>query len=134
MLSARTPWSIDADVMRTFPCRCGTDIEIVPPSQHVGYVVLDSDVDLSIDNRTDIVRSFLAAVRDGERTQWLANFYGENVPRSRILGKDDAEVIEDILSRHDSWTRHMFRCPICGRIYSQRQPGVDDFRCHGEER
>jgi hypothetical protein len=52
---------------------------------------------------------------------------------SRLAEKDDADVIEDILSRHDSWTRHVFRCPMCGRIYIQREPGTDDFRCYDEE-
>ncbi len=119
--------------MRTFSCRCGSEIEIVPPSPHAGYVVLDSDVDLSIDNRVESIRSFLNAVRDGLREHWLANFYGKDAPRSRLADKDDADVIEDILSKHDSWTRHMIRCPICGRIYIQRQPGVEYFRCYEEE-
>lgn len=119
--------------MRTFPCRCGTDIEIIPPSPHAGYVVLDSDVDVSIDNRTDTIRSFLNAVREGDRAEWLANFYGKNVSLSRLADKDDADVIVDILSKHDSWTRHMFRCPTCGRIYIQRQAGIGDFRCYDEE-
>ena len=119
--------------MRTFACRCGNAIEIIPPSQHAGYMVLDSDVDLSIDNRTAIIRSFLTAVRNGKRRQWLADFYGKNTPSSRFAEKDDADVVEDILSTHDSWTRHVYRCPICGRLYVQKKPGVDEFRCYSEE-
>jgi hypothetical protein len=119
--------------MRTFACRCGNDIEIIPPSPHAGYMVLDSDVDLSIDNRTATIRSFLNAVHNRTRGEWLADFYGKNPPLSRLAEKDDADVIEDILSTHDSWTRHVFRCPICGHMYIQRQPGADDFQCYDEE-
>ena len=121
--------SIDLDVMRTFACRCGNDIEIIP---HAGYMVLDSEVDLSIDNRTDTIRSFLNAVRNGTRAEWFADFYGKNAPQSRLADKEDADVIEDILSHHDSWTRHVFRCPICGRLYIQTQSRVDDFKCYEE--
>jgi hypothetical protein len=119
--------------MRTFACRCGNAIEIIPPSPHAGYLIFDSDVDLSNDNRTATVRAFLNAVHIGKRGDWLADFYGKNAPQSRFAEKDDADVIEDILSKHDSWTRHVFRCPVCSRMYIQRQPGAGDFRCYDEE-
>ena len=119
--------------MRTFACRCSTETEIIPPSPHAGYVVLGADVDASIDDRTDAIRSFLSAVREGNRGGWLADFYGKDVSRSNLGDKDDADVIEDILSKHDSWTHHMFRCPICGRVYIQRQPGLDLYQCYSEE-
>ena len=95
-------------------------------------MVLDSEVDLSIDDRIATIRSFLNAVRNGTRGEWLTEFYGKNAPQSRLAENDDADVIEDILSKHDSWTRHVFRCPICGRMYIQTRPGVDDFRCYEE--
>ncbi len=119
--------------MRTFPCRCGTDIEIIPPGPHAGYLVLDSDVDLSIDYRTSAIGIFLDAVRAGKRGEWLADFYGKNAPQSRFAEKNDADIIEDILSKLDSWTRQVLRRPICGRIYIQKHPGADEFRCYDEE-
>ncbi|MBI1314909.1 hypothetical protein GC176_26740 [bacterium] len=119
--------------MQTFPCRCGTDIEVVPPSSHAGYVVLDSDIDLSIDERTEAIRSFLSAVRRGDRDDWMTQFYGSSTPLARMTNKDDADVIEDILSRYDSWTRFLFCCPVCGRIYIQSASGTDEYQCFTEE-
>jgi hypothetical protein len=122
-----------AKAMLTFNCRCGNAIEVISPSPHAGYLVWDSDIDLSIDSRTAHIRAFLSALKTGTRDQWLAHFYGKNAPQSRLTEKDDVDVIEDILSRQDSWTRQTFRCPVCGRLYVQRQPSGDDFRCYDEE-
>jgi hypothetical protein len=98
---------------------------------------LDSDVDSSIEERTSTIRVFLRDVRGGNRAAWIAGFYGMNAPHSRLGEKDDADVIEDILSRHDSWTRHIYHCPLCERAYVQVRPGANevrrDFRCYTPE-
>ncbi len=94
---------------------------------------MDSDVDLSIADREAAVRSFLQAAQQGRRREWLTDFYGESVPQSRFDAKDEADVIEDILSRQDSWTRLVFRCPECGRMYVERAPKTGEYRCYGEE-
>lgn len=120
--------------MFTVHCRCGSAIDVSPPSRHAGYIVWDADVDLSIDKRIGSIRSYLEAVRAGTRDHWLTDFYGRNAPLSRLAEKHDADVIEDILSRHDAWTRQVFRCPVCGRLYVQREPRGDDFRCYDEEK
>ena len=119
--------------MHTFECSCGNSISIIPPSEHAGYVVLDSEVDLSIDARTHMIREFLAAVRSGNRDTWIDKFYGANVPQSRFAEKDDADIIEDILSASDSWTRFLYRCPMCGRIYVETSPRSQTFRGYVEE-
>ncbi len=67
--------------MHTFNCTCDHGIAIIPPSQHTGYVVLDSDVDLHINNRTGTIRAFLNAIRSGRRSEWLSDFYGPSVPQ-----------------------------------------------------
>ena len=120
--------------MYSFSCRCGSTTEIIPPSRYAGYVVRDSDVDLSIESRSTAVRSFLRSVRDGDREQWIEQFYGNTVAKARFSKKDDADIIEDILSRHDHYTRHMLQCPTCGRIYIQSSADPDTFTCYTEER
>ncbi|QEG24844.1 hypothetical protein MFFC18_47670 [Mariniblastus fucicola] len=118
--------------MHTFNCTCGHSIAIIPPSEHAGYVVLDSDADLHIDNRTVTIRAFLDAVRTGRRSEWLTEFYGPNVPQPRFAQKDDADVIEDILSNSDSWTRFLYRCPMCGRIHIETSPRSRSFKTYAE--
>ena len=56
-------------------------------------MVLDSDVDLSIDNRTATIRSFLNAVANGTRGEWLTDFHGRKIC-SHICGtKEQLEMI-----------------------------------------
>lgn len=119
--------------MHTFNCTCGHSIAITAPSEHAGYVVLDSDVDLHIDHRTDTIRAFLDAVRTGRRSEWLTEFYGPNVSQSRFAKKDDSDVIEDILSNADSWTRFLYRCPMCGRIHIETAPRSRSFNTYAED-
>ena len=119
--------------MYTFNCSCGHGITIIPPTEHAGYVVLDSEVDLSIDARTTRIREFLHASQSGNRAAWLAKFYGPNAPQSRFAEKDDADVIEDILSAGDSWTRFLYRCPMCGRVHIETSPRSRSYRSYIEE-
>ena len=113
--------------MHTFQCNCGHTITIDPPSEHAGYVVWDSDVDASIDARSAEVRGFLAALSIGQRDAWMRYFYGTET-KSRLATKIDADVIEDILSKHDAYTHYCYRCDACGRLYVQTRPGIDNFR------
>lgn len=113
--------------MHTFRCNCGHTIAVDPPSEHAGYVVWDSDVDASIDARQAAVQGFLAALTTGQRDAWMRYFYGTET-KSRLAMKTDADVIEDILSKQDAYTRICYRCDACGRLYVQIQPRTDNFQ------
>ena len=119
--------------MHDFECSCGNSVAILPPSKHAGYVVLDADVDFHIDARTEKIRGFLAAVRGGNRDKWAGEFFGDNAPHSRLSEKDDADIIEDILSSAASTTRHLYRCPTCGRVYIETSPQSNKFQGYTEE-
>jgi hypothetical protein len=112
--------------MHTFHCLCGRAIEVDPPSKCAGYLVWDADADSSIENRRQAIHAFLTAVSTGRRDCWLRYFYGTD-PENRFQAKTDADVIEDILSKHDSYTRVCYRCDGCGRLYVQSSSGCSHY-------
>lgn len=57
----------------------GNDIEIILFSLYVGYMVLDFDVDLFIDNCIVIICLFLNVVVNGICGEWLIDFYGRKI-------------------------------------------------------
>ena len=105
--------------MPQFACRCGNTIVVTPPSLNAGYLVWDSDVDLSIESRRKEIHGFLQAVSSGQREAFLRYFYGSSETGEQLSLITDADVIEDILSKHDRYTRICYRCPSCGRIFIQ---------------
>lgn len=119
--------------MHSFRCSCGHKIEILPPTAQAGYLVLDTEIDAHIQERNDTIRGFLDAVGSGLRSKWLEEFFGPNVPQPRFTKKDDADVIEDILSNIGSGTRLFFNCPECKRIHIQTKSGAQRFKAYTEE-
>lgn len=118
--------------MHSFPCQCGHTITVDPPSQHAGYIIWDSDADASIGARCTELNGFLTALATGHREAWLRYFYGAD-SLTRISAKSDVDVIEDILSLHDTYTRICYRCEKCGRLYLQGTSGAADFQCYRPE-
>lgn len=116
--------------MHEFACNCDSMIVVVPPSQNAGYVVWDCDVDLSIDSRRKEIHGFLMAIASGRREAWLRNFYGSSDPGARLSHKTDTDVIEDIMSKHDRYTRICYRCPNCGRIFIEMEPWSGRYQAY----
>lgn len=113
--------------MPHFECRCGHTILVNPPSQAAGYLVWDHDVDLSMASRRSEVHGFLQAIAAGQRQAFLRYFYGSAEAAERLSLITDADVIEDILSKHDRYTRLCYRCPECGRLSIQAEPGSHSY-------
>ena len=112
--------------MHPFFCTCGNSILVESPSPNAGYLVWDSDVDASIANRRALLKGFLAALNIGKRDAWMRYFYGTaNLDRLRL--KSDVDVIEDILSEHDTYTHHCYRCEVCSRLHLQHNPGTEGY-------
>jgi hypothetical protein len=116
--------------MHTFACRCGSAIPVLPPSPNAGYLVWDRDVDSSIETRRKEIDAFLKASASGRRDAWLKYFYGASGAEGRLSQKSDMDVIEDILSQSDKYTRICYRCPKCGRVYIELEPGVDRYQAY----
>lgn len=114
--------------MHKFTCRCGNAIQILPHSPNAGYLVWDRDVDLSIEKRRKEIDGFLNANGSGRRDAWLKYFYGASGVEDQLSQKTDTEVIENILSRHDKYTRICYQCPKCGRVYIELEPGIDRYQ------
>lgn len=114
--------------MPQFECRCGHTIVVHPPSQVAGYLVWDRDVDLSMESRRKEIHGFLQAVATDQRQAFLRYFYGSSEAAERLSLITDADVIEDILSKHDRYTRLCFRCPECGRLSIQAEPGSNSYQ------
>lgn len=119
--------------MRQFICRCGRTVVVSPPSLNAGYVVWDRDVDLSIESRRKEIHAFLLAVASGQREAFLHDFCGSLAARNRLTQNTDADVIEDILSKHDQYTRVCYRCPNCSRIFIQVEPGSGRYQAYEVE-
>ena len=116
--------------MHEFACGCGNRILVTPPSPNAGYLVWDQDVDLSIEARRKEIATFLNAVASGRRDAWLHYFYGASVSSVRLTQKSDADVIEDILSQLDQYTRICYRCPRCGSLYVELKPGSGSYQAY----
>ena len=117
-------------IMHKFACRCGNAIQVRPPSPNAGYLVWDRDVVLSIETRRKEIDGFLNASASGRRDAWLKYFYGASGAGGRLSQKSDTDVIEDILSRCDKYTRICYQCPKCGRVYIELEPGVDRYQAY----
>lgn len=113
--------------MHTFSCSCGHVIAIDSPSDHAGYLVWDSDVDAAIAARRAKIDAFLKALATGQRDAWMRSFYGAT-SQSRFVVKNDVDIVEDILSKHDDYTRICYRCGLCGNMYIQVRSRNDTFR------
>ena len=62
--------------------------------------------------------SFLSAVRDGRRTEWIQAFY--RCDESQAAQREDRDVIWEIIDRADfPLKREIYQCEACGRLFFQ---------------
>ncbi|MEL6107604.1 MAG: hypothetical protein AAFU85_16310 [Planctomycetota bacterium] len=109
--------------MPKFGCRCGHIISLVAvPSPHEAHLIFDPEFDALCKRRTTAIDAFLAAVRDGKRDEWIAEFYGRPP-----FGISDGTIIDDIITREDEFSLLVVVCPKCGRLYRQRKRGENEY-------
>lgn len=118
--------------MTNFRCTCGNSIVVDPPAENAGYIVWDSDVDRSIDLRRDELTGFFNALKTGQRDAWTRYFYGAG-NQDRLDQKTDVDIVEDILSRHDSYTHIFYCCDACGNLLVQDESGGRHYRVYSPE-
>lgn len=115
--------------MESFRCDCGYIIRVTLRTPHAGYIVWDSDVDASIEERRKEISGFLEAIRNGHREKWMRAFYVDNTD-TEWTKNTDIDVIEDVLSKHDDYTNVVLRCERCHRLHVQKAPGSGIFQTY----
>ena len=102
--------------MSTFGCECGYIIRFnTVPCRYDGAVVRDMGSEAVYDAATDQIGSFIAAIREGRRDEWLHGFYGST------FAIKDGEAVSDIFDRHVMpSTLALHQCERCGRLWLQR--------------
>ena len=96
-------------------CPCPTEANVIG---HKAYEVIDRGF-------TKEVSDFLTSVRNGNRSQWIVERFGDVYPKEIT----DSEVISDLLSCH--YTMHSLRlseCETCGRIWIQEGTEENAYR------
>jgi hypothetical protein len=102
-------------IIKDTVCPCPTEADVVG---HTAYEVLDKGF-------TRDVASFLEAVRNGTRDEWIDAHFSAVYPKY----VSDSDVISDILSSH--YMAHSLRlseCEKCGRVWIQEGPESNSYR------
>jgi hypothetical protein len=114
------------EIMSKMLCRCGHSIsDSVCPCPTEAHIIGDVAYE-SFDNAfTRRVDAFLAAVRSGERREWINKEFSTQYPQDDT----DGEIISTILSSMLlDYCLSVAECPRCGRLWLQRKIGVNDYR------
>jgi hypothetical protein len=102
--------------MSRLGCVCGhTIVDQATDIPYKASFIRDQDFEAYIEY-TNMVASFIDAVKDGKRDEWIRKCFGETYPAHISNG----DVVFDIMSGHrmdfESW---IFQCENCGRIKIQ---------------
>lgn len=108
--------------MSKMSCRCGHVIsDTLIPCPTEGWLLRDQDQDLYYDGAS---ADFFRALGAGRRAEWLAEFFGPQYP---VNGSDES-VLNDILCcRKRSLFLSVAECERCGRLWVQREPGINSY-------
>ena len=75
------------------------------------------------------ISAFIKAISNGQREQWIQNYFFEGYPRDI----SDAEVIHDIISMFAAkYEQDIYQCEKCGRIAVQKR-GTQIFQFYKPE-
>jgi hypothetical protein len=118
--------------MGKFPCHCGNVIsDSTYPCESVGTLRWQDEFELCDRESTDKVAEFLTAIKNGNRDEWIANYFLPLYP-SDI---EDHKVISDIYTKEFNERGHeVYRCPNGERIYVQTEFYSDDWTCYEKRR
>ena len=113
--------------MGSFTCHCGYIIrDTVCPCPPSGTLMWEPEHDALGETALKDVESFLNALRDGTRDEWVRNYFLTGYP----LDVSDAMVIDDIYSRaSDNKGKSVYQCPECERLYLQKRLYENEWSC-----
>ncbi len=107
-------------------CKCGhLIIDQTDALPFKANYVRDQDVEDRYKQFED-VKSFLSAIKKGEKVFWIQNFYGKDYPTDI----DDASIIHDLLLRDEC---KIFECSSCGRLLVQQWGANSYFSFYPED-
>ncbi|HEX6987225.1 MAG TPA: hypothetical protein VF170_17740, partial [Planctomycetaceae bacterium] len=116
----------DGEGMSSMRCACGgtiSNIEVPCPTE--GWLYGEQDNDRFREDVSARIAGFVAAVREGQRGEWVAETFGESYTRD----SPDAEVIHGlILATEGAYALSVDEYPTCGRLHVQTEPGVNQYR------
>ncbi len=102
--------------MSKLGCICGHTI--VDQTDHLAYkaeFIRNQDLDI-IDKRIDDIASFIEAVKNGNRDNWLYSYFGSEIYKTA----SDNSIVFDLISRHTlNYESIIYQCEKCGRVKIQ---------------
>lgn len=105
--------------MSKLGCVCGHII--TDQTDNISYkanFLRDQDFDEYAGKYTDDIASFINAVKDGRRDEWVKKYFSETYPTNI----SDSSIVFDIVSRQNMiFEGDLYQCEKCGRIKIQVQ-------------
>src|SRR4030095_15139643 len=105
--------------MSKLGCVCGH--VITDQTDKIPYkakFIRDQDSEEYSHKYTDNLSSFIEAIKDGRRNEWVKNYFSETYPTNI----SDSSIVLDIVSRQDMiFESDLYQCDNCGRIKVQVQ-------------
>ena len=117
--------------MSKMACLCGgiiRDHQVPCPTE--AWILRDQDQEAYYHRVIRDVAGFYAAVHTGHRAAWLAENFSPEYPSD----VSDEDVVNDILcSRSNPFMLSLAECDACGRLWVQREPGVNSYRSYAPD-
>ena len=104
--------------MSKLGCPCGhVIVDQADALPFKAAIVRDQDAEALWMETTELLATFVAAVRDGNRAAWLAEHLSPEYPQD----VDDAGVISDLLAGFQvRYSTVAYECEVCGRLLIRR--------------
>jgi hypothetical protein len=103
--------------MSKLGCVCGHTI--TDQTDNIPYkakFIRDQDFDEYSDKYTEDVASFIDAVKEGKRDEWIKMYFSETYP----MNINNSSVVFDIVSvQRSRFEGELFQCETCGRVKIQ---------------
>ena len=109
-------------------CKCGHKIEEGKyPSKTKGILFPEANEEHFMDNCEMELESYISAIRNKTEDDWINNRKGNKY--SPDFSKDVA-VIDILNSLQSKFSRPVFECTHCGRVYIENKENTKEFQCY----
>ena len=117
--------------MSQMACRCGNVIrDNVIPCSTEARVLRDQDQELFDEAVCRAIAAFFAAARTGRRAEWVNTYFSPKYPTD----ESDEQIVSDILHSYEQLVHlSVAECFQCGRLWLQREPGVNSYRSYAPD-
>lgn len=102
--------------MSKLGCICGhTIVDQTDDLPYKADFIRNQDAD-TVDQRTSDIASFIEAIKNGKREEWLYSYFGTD---THISESDESAVFYIILKNTSKYESLIYQCGNCGRIKIQ---------------